>query len=78
MGKAPDFFTIVNLREHLHCSRYWVEQRLRDSDFPRPIKFGGCVNSFDEVMAIFKREERRDAARVGNVVPFPSARRVAS
>jgi hypothetical protein len=32
---------------------------------------------FHCVMAIFEREDRRDAALVGNVVPFPSPRTVA-
>jgi hypothetical protein len=38
----------------------------------------GEDDGFEDLMAIFEREERRDAALVGNVVPFPSARRVAS
>jgi hypothetical protein len=38
----------------------------------------GEDDGFDDVMAIFGREERRDAALVGNVLPFPSARSVAS
>ena len=38
----------------------------------------GEDDGFEDLMAIFEREERRDAALVRNVVPFPSARRVAS
>jgi hypothetical protein len=38
----------------------------------------GEDDGFEDMMAIFEREERRDAAVVSNVVPFPSARRVAS
>ncbi len=40
---SPEFLTAADVR--IQCSRMWIERRLRDNDFPRPIQFGGKTSA---------------------------------
>lgn len=37
------YLTVADLRERFHCSRVWIDRRMADHGFPRPVKFGEGV-----------------------------------
>ena len=37
--------TAADLRERYRCSRMWITRRIKQSNFPRPVKLGGSVGS---------------------------------
>jgi predicted DNA-binding transcriptional regulator AlpA len=39
------YVAISQLCERFQCSRIWIERRLRDNDFPRPVQFGGKTSA---------------------------------
>ena len=39
------YLTAADLCEQYRCSRMWITRRIKQSNFPRPVKFGGRVGS---------------------------------
>jgi len=39
------YWLIGDVCEHFRCSRMWVERRIKDTGFPKGIKFGGKTSA---------------------------------
>jgi predicted DNA-binding transcriptional regulator AlpA len=39
------YLTAADLRERYRCSRMWITRRIKQSNFPGPVKLGGRVGS---------------------------------
>lgn len=40
-----EFLTAADVMARYHVGRMWIERRIKDSNFPRPFKFGHTVNA---------------------------------
>ena len=41
----PEYFVIGDLLARFACSRSWIERKLAENNFPKPITFGGPLTA---------------------------------
>jgi predicted DNA-binding transcriptional regulator AlpA len=43
--QSPEYLTAADVMARYSCGRMWIERRIKDSGFPKPVKFGPGVSA---------------------------------